>query len=138
MRTPRPSITYEALLAALTLGAMTALPACKGGAIKSEAPPAAQAPEVPPASSTTAPVIQATAPQAQPAPPSPGVASPDSDARRKSTESSVSSTVDAGRELNAPTKNSVAPKPSKDEPKKPGGSAACGGSSCSPDMKKGN
>jgi len=137
MRTPRTSITYEALLAALTLGAMTPLSACKGGAIKSEAPPAAQSPEAPP-SAGVAPVTQATAPQTQPPSPTPGVASPDSDARRKSTESSTTSTIDAGREVTSPTKNAVAPKPSKDEPKKPGGSAACGGSSCSPDMKKGN
>lgn len=119
MRTPRSSITYEALLAALTLGAMATLPACKGGAIKSEAPPpAAQTPESQPSAAAT-PVLQGTASEP---PPAPGFAG----------------TVDAGRELNVPSKGPSAPKPSVGAPSKPGGSAACGGSSCSPDMKKGN
>lgn len=135
MRTPK--LTYEALLAALTLGAASSVIACsKGAAVRSEPSPAATASAAPTAAAASTPPLGQ---QAQPDPAPPPTPSPESESN-KPTESS--SAVDAGREKNAaPVAGPKGVRPSTVSPPpraKPGGSAACGGSSCSPDMKKGN
>jgi hypothetical protein len=119
----RQALSYDVFLTALTFAAATSATACS----KSEAPKASAEPA---AEARSAASPAASAP---PPPPTPAVAATaTSGEARKDKGETNAPVIDAGKEV-APS-----PKPVKNAAPGQGGSATCGATTCSADMKKGN